>query len=776
MKKVAMIGVGKLGQDCAEVMAKHYDVVGYDVEPRTPAFPMCNSIEEAVKDRDLIFIAAPTPHDPIYGGETPTSHLPNKDFDYTIVKNILEEVNKHVNKQQLVVLISTVLPGTVRSLLHPCITNARFIYNPYLIAMGTVKWDMVNPEMVIIGTEDGSTTGDAFELIEFYKVFMENAPRYEIGTWDEAESIKIFYNTFISTKIALVNMIQDVAEANGNINVDVVTTALAKSTQRIMGPGYMVAGMGDGGACHPRDNIALRFLADRLNLGYDLFDAIMKAREVQAENLAKKCIANGNNITIIGKSYKPGVHYLNGSPSLLVGHYIEQLGGKVNYYDVHTGDTDLCQGWTDVYLIGYWDEYVKNIKFPIHTTVIDPWRKITSDDFYGDIVHYGDTRKKKIIKPDDSYNSELYKNTYILWPSLLEFQDKIHIIYACTQTEVAFIKRSFEDVIEEINLAFSQGKTKIIFFNTPETLLRHEVLKCQRIVEFYKDAPAHTFFFTLSTVDAESDYERIVSTRESPNRLTILAANNFEYIVTKFNVPKEPIYKIQLKEKKFLCFNKIPRGHRVILLGKLLPTGLVDQSFYSFEGKPEFYDLSNTSYWDMYDTETRTVLHENFHRLPLKLNITHDRPNPVDVTSEDMAYHENSYFSVITETIFHKQSNLSSQLAYDSYKFITEKTYRTILLKHPFIIVGWVGIIDMLKTFGYKTFSPYINEDYDTIEDDDLRMDAIVKEIERLCSMTDSQWLEWQKNIKPILDYNYQVLVNKKEYNLTKNIDDFFKN
>ena len=92
MTKVAMIGVGKLGQPCAEVMAKHYDVVGYDVEPKNPLFPMKSTIEEAVSGRDLIFIAAPTPHDPIYGGETPTSHLPVKDFDYSITIDILKEV------------------------------------------------------------------------------------------------------------------------------------------------------------------------------------------------------------------------------------------------------------------------------------------------------------------------------------------------------------------------------------------------------------------------------------------------------------------------------------------------------------------------------------------------------------------------------------------------------------------------------------------------------------------------------------------------------------
>lgn len=389
-----MIGVGKLGQDCAEVMAQHYDVVGYDVEPRTPAFPMKTSIADAVHDRAIIFIAAPTAHDPMYGGETPSSHLPNKDFDYSVVTDILTEVNKHVNKNQLVVLISTVLPGTVRNLLEPCITNARFIYNPYLIAMGTIKWDMVNPEMVIIGTEDGSITGDAQELIEFYKVFMENNPRYEVGTWDEAESIKIFYNTFISTKIALVNMIQDVAETNGNINVDVVTDALKNSTQRIMGPAYMTAGMGDGGACHPRDNIALRYLANRLELGYDLFDAIMKAREVQAKRLAETCLKNGNNVTIVGKAYKPGVHYTNGSASLLVGHYIEELGGNVRYYDHNTNDHDFNNEWSEVYLIGYWEPWVSTLTFPRHATVIDPWRRIGFDQA-ASFIRYGDTRTKK---------------------------------------------------------------------------------------------------------------------------------------------------------------------------------------------------------------------------------------------------------------------------------------------------------------------------------------------------------------------------------------------
>ena len=167
--KIGFIGVGKLGKDAAEVMANHHEVIGYDiVEVKPSNFMMVDSVEKVCKDREIIFIAVPTPHDPLYDGRYPTSHLPNKDFDYSIVKQVISEVNKYTTKNQLVVLISTVLPGTIRREFIPLCENFRFIYNPYLIAMGTVKFDMVNPEMIIIGTEDGSLTGDGNLLINFY--------------------------------------------------------------------------------------------------------------------------------------------------------------------------------------------------------------------------------------------------------------------------------------------------------------------------------------------------------------------------------------------------------------------------------------------------------------------------------------------------------------------------------------------------------------------------------------------------------------------------------
>ena len=199
---IAFIGCGKLGLPCAEEIAKaDHTVTGYDVaKVKSKLVEIKPTISETVADAQIVFVAVPTPHDPAYDGRAPTAHLEPKDFSYDIVKSVLAEANASMNSTQMIVLISTVLPGTVRRELEPLVTNTRFVYNPYLIAMGSVAWDMVNPEMIMIGTQDGSETGDAKELVDLYKTIMQNDPRYIIGTWDECECIKVFYNTFISAK------------------------------------------------------------------------------------------------------------------------------------------------------------------------------------------------------------------------------------------------------------------------------------------------------------------------------------------------------------------------------------------------------------------------------------------------------------------------------------------------------------------------------------------------------------------------------------------------
>jgi UDPglucose 6-dehydrogenase len=411
MKRIGFIGLGKLGLDCAEVFAQHYPVSGYDIYPRTSDLVKVSSVEDTINNSDWIFIAVPTPHAEGYDGSVPSSHMEPKDFGHDAVIDAINHVNQYATDSKKVVLISTVLPGTTRKHFYSLLDKKhQFLYNPYLIAMGSVKWDMVNPEMVMIGTEDGDRTALAGELIDIYKPLMQNDPRYIVGTWNECEAIKIFYNTFISAKVGLVNMIQDFALKIGNINVDVVTDALAQSTMRIMGPKYMTAGMGDAGACHPRDNIALRWLAQEYDIGYDLFDTVMHAREIQAENLAKFLVneakQRGMSVVIHGKAYKPDVPYCIGSYSTLVGHYIKQAGFNVRYVDPLADDpTEVVSEMVGPSVVlwahnrkityeytGEQDETKAYCDIPKGSVIVDPWRQLADVDGIT-VIHYGNTRK-----------------------------------------------------------------------------------------------------------------------------------------------------------------------------------------------------------------------------------------------------------------------------------------------------------------------------------------------------------------------------------------------
>jgi len=388
--KIGFIGIGKLGKDVAEVINEKHDVIGYDIRTNINTnIKLTNSLKEACLDKDIVFVAVPTPHHSDYDGRFPTSHLSPKDFDYSIVKKVVKEIDIHLSKDTIMCLISTVLPGTVRREIKPLIKNSRFIYNPYLIAQGTVKWDMKNPEMIILGTEDREETDLVKQMISFYKSFIDDKEiRIELGTWEEAESIKIFYNTFITAKLCLVNMIQDAAEKIGNINVDVVTNALKNSKMRIMGPSYMKAGFGDGGGCHPRDNIALRWLADKYDFGYDFFSSIMYIREMQAKNMAKECVKHKNDVVIIGKSFKPGLrNQEEGSPSILVGHYVNEINKNINVF--YEEPPNINDPYT--YLI-HNNLDVNKINFNKNSVIIDPYRSYQSKRSDLRIVHYGNSR------------------------------------------------------------------------------------------------------------------------------------------------------------------------------------------------------------------------------------------------------------------------------------------------------------------------------------------------------------------------------------------------
>ena len=165
--------------------------------------------------------------------------------------------------------------------------------------------------------------------------------------------------------------------------------------------------MGDAGPCHPRDNIALRYLAESLDLGYDIFDTIINAREMQASNMAFFLLDQQETydlpIVIHGKAYKPDVDMLDGSYSTLIGSYLEENEAEYYYSDPLTGDTvpndtsaivllahnrQITYGYT-----GDLPQQQMYFKPGPGSVVVDPWRRFSTDRDDIQVIHYGNTRK-----------------------------------------------------------------------------------------------------------------------------------------------------------------------------------------------------------------------------------------------------------------------------------------------------------------------------------------------------------------------------------------------
>jgi UDPglucose 6-dehydrogenase len=346
--KVGFVGLGKLGLPVAlAIEAAGHEVCGWDPSPavqdtlRTRRLPYVEEGAQELLDEtkitlmepemledwsDLIFVAVQTPHQPEFEG---TTRLPDTraDFDYAYLEAAVASVYA---ADCPVVVISTVLPGTMERLG----VNRGVLYNPFFIAMGTTIPDFRQPEFVLVGT-DAAHPGI---LRDFYKT-IHDRPVF-VTTIKTAELTKVAYNTFIGLKIAFANTMMELCEKTG-ADVDDLVDALSLADKRLISPAYLRGGMGDGGGCHPRDNIALSWLAREHGLSYDLFGALMECRERQTDWLAG-IVANASagwstgvrdEVEILGKAYKPGTALTVGSPALLLAHMLDERGIEYRHTD-----------------------------------------------------------------------------------------------------------------------------------------------------------------------------------------------------------------------------------------------------------------------------------------------------------------------------------------------------------------------------------------------------------------------------------------------------------
>ena len=402
---IGFVGLGKLGLPCALAIdaVDEHSVKGYDPDERINDYLnkgeipyreegtsellkkhsiSFTNLKEVIESSEIIFVPIQTPHDPLYDGVT---RLPETriDFDYTYLVEGLKQISKvldEIQEERIVVVISTVLPGTIESQIKPILSKyAKLCYNPFFIAMGTTINDFLNPEFVLMGIDDK----DAAEKLKLFYKTLHNKEVFEC-TLDEAELIKVSYNTFITMKICLANTVAEMSHKLNNINSDNVMDALKLANQRLISDKYLNGGMGDGGGCHPRDNIALSWLSQKVDLSYDWYENLMISREKHTEWLAEltiqKSIEKQMEIFILGKSFKKETNLTNGSPAYLLKNLIEEKNHKTKIYDPFIDNKVEEFNEPSVFFIATNHDVFKDITFPAGSVVIDPWRMIDEQE------------------------------------------------------------------------------------------------------------------------------------------------------------------------------------------------------------------------------------------------------------------------------------------------------------------------------------------------------------------------------------------------------------
>lgn len=404
--RVAWVGLGKLGLPCAAVLAQRHWVQWYDTDPERvratieapPAWEhglaeLLPRVRERLTEMtdpaamrhwaEVVMVAVPTPHAPGLDGTEP--YTVSRDFGYAHVLDALKLCADNLEPGVPVCLVSTVAPGTAQRLaLQALLPENPYVYHPAFIAMGTTIADYQAPEFRLVGydwrhdarTQNRSLTPVGDALTGLYAP-LDGRSRLAFISTAEAEAIKMLYNTWIGLKIAFANTVGQVADGIG-ADADTVMGLLEGATERVNSWAYMRPGMGDGGACHPRDQLVMSHLAEQHHIAADLFSATIEAREQHADWLSRQLWQAHEDaarpVVILGYAYKPETALDYGSHARLVAYYVRRWHPDPRLIDATMGDAGEAElsRRPHTVLVATGHERYRTLRFAPGSVVVDP--------------------------------------------------------------------------------------------------------------------------------------------------------------------------------------------------------------------------------------------------------------------------------------------------------------------------------------------------------------------------------------------------------------------
>ena len=232
-------------------------------------------------------------------------------------------------------------------------------------------------------------------------------------------------------------------------------------------------------------------------------------------------------------------------------------------------------------------------------------------------------------------------------------------------------------------------------------------------------------------------------------------------------------YTIETKKHDFNNLNRRLRRHRLWTLAKLNELDLIKNNIVTYdftipENRNHLKWIPDIEHNDVHDF---VGLRKQLHWLQLyqdkKTYDFDDLEKLWGINFERSLPYKDSMLTLVSETTVDNEQF-----------YISEKTVKPIGHKHPFIVMGSIGTLEELRREGFKTFHPYINEDYDLIENTNERCEAIIKELQRIVYLSKEEKLKWMENVKPIVEYNFRHLINfkiKYKKRIEKRTQELFK-
>jgi len=405
--QVGIIGLGVVGLSFASVLgSKGISVIGMDsdfqkiekitskkslfFEPKLESFlkkalskslEISSDIEKIVKNCDLIFLTVGTP-------KSKSGFI-----DLSMIKNASKNIGvslRHSTKKPIIVVKSTVVPGTTTNVIKPLIERAsrkkagkgfEIIANPEFLREGNVIDDTLKPHLVVIG---GSNKNSVNRLKKFYSKLYGSKIKFMTTNTQTAEMIKYANNSFLATKISFINHISSLCQSISGTNIDEVAEGIGVDPR--IGRLFLNAGPGYGGSCLPKDLETIIQFSSKIGVNPVLLKAVQQTNDLQIKQIVqliekKLTSVKNKRITILGLSFKENSDDIRESRSI---ELIKILLRKNSKIIVH--DPKATKNVERIFMnkITYANSLSEALQNSQCVVIMTPWKvytKLNSNDF-----------------------------------------------------------------------------------------------------------------------------------------------------------------------------------------------------------------------------------------------------------------------------------------------------------------------------------------------------------------------------------------------------------